>query len=82
MSRPNVFAFYEIVLTGAGVKFLIGQIGSSDEAVAFLDTLRNNDAIKQVSHIFAGRFDDKFQSFRDERALDRWVRLVFVAGEW
>ncbi|KAE8449111.1 hypothetical protein EG329_008494 [Mollisiaceae sp. DMI_Dod_QoI] len=55
------------------VKFLIGQIGSSTEAVEFLDTLRGNPDIASVSHIFAGRFDDKFKSFRDERKLDRWL---------
>ncbi|KAF2807333.1 uncharacterized protein BDZ99DRAFT_421356 [Mytilinidion resinicola] len=55
------------------VKFLIGQVGSSKEAVEFLDTLRDNPAIASVSHIFAGRMDDKFKSFRDERSLDRWL---------
>ncbi|KAF2801990.1 uncharacterized protein BDZ99DRAFT_577208 [Mytilinidion resinicola] len=55
------------------VKFLIGQVGSSKAAFEFLDTLRDNPAIASVSHIFAGRMDDKFKSFRDERSLDRWL---------
>jgi hypothetical protein len=37
-----------------GVKFLIGQVGTSKEAVDFLNTLRGNDAIAKVSHVFAG----------------------------
>ncbi|KAL8338312.1 hypothetical protein RB598_006939 [Gaeumannomyces tritici] len=55
------------------VKFLVGQIGSSKEAVDFLDTLRGNSDIDKVTYVFAGRFDDKFKSFRDQRALDRWL---------
>ncbi|RYP11085.1 hypothetical protein DL764_000243 [Monosporascus ibericus] len=60
------------------VKFLIAQVGSSKEAVDFLDTLRDNPDIASVSHIFAGRFDDKLKSYRDERKLDRWlVKTLF-----
>jgi len=59
------------------VKFLIGQVGSSNEAVVFLDTLKkareDNPDIANVLHIFAGRLDDKFKSFRDERKVDRWL---------
>ncbi|OQV07343.1 hypothetical protein CLAIMM_11794 isoform 1 [Cladophialophora immunda] len=61
------------------VKFLIGQVGSSKEATEFLDTLRNNPAIASVTHVFAGRIDDKFKSFRDERSLVRWlVETLFM----
>ncbi|KAI0882479.1 uncharacterized protein GGS22DRAFT_195754 [Annulohypoxylon maeteangense] len=55
------------------VKFLIGQIGSSNRAVDFLNTLKNNDDITKVAHIFAGRLDDEFKKFRDERGLERWL---------
>ncbi|KAI1170930.1 hypothetical protein F4777DRAFT_567492 [Nemania sp. FL0916] len=65
-------------LSGAGypaesVKFLIGQVGSSNQAVRFLDSLKDNDQIKNVSYIFPGRLDEKFKELRDERAVDRWL---------
>ncbi|KAK1828989.1 hypothetical protein QBC39DRAFT_415165 [Podospora conica] len=55
------------------VKFLIGQIGSSADAVGFLDALRGDGRIATVSHIYAGRMDDKYKALRDERGLDRWL---------
>ena len=44
----------------AGVKFLIGQIGSSEEAIRFLNTLKkardDNPEIAKVLYIHAGMF--------------------------
>ncbi|EJP62289.1 Ankyrin repeat-containing protein [Beauveria bassiana ARSEF 2860] len=60
------------------VNFLIGQIGSSVNVHEFLGTLRENPDVARVSRIFAGSIDDKFQSFDDERSLDRWlVEILF-----
>ncbi|KAJ8105764.1 hypothetical protein ONZ43_g7294 [Nemania bipapillata] len=36
------------------VKFLIGQVGSAESAARFLDSLRNNENVIKVAHIFAG----------------------------
>ncbi|KAI0101376.1 hypothetical protein GGR51DRAFT_530527 [Nemania sp. FL0031] len=55
------------------VKFLIGQVGSANAATRFLDSLRDNEDVTNVAHIFAGRLDEKFSEFRDERGLDRWL---------
>ncbi|KAH6630999.1 hypothetical protein B0J18DRAFT_364010 [Chaetomium sp. MPI-SDFR-AT-0129] len=57
------------------VKFLIGQVGSSLQAIEFLNALKNNENIADVVHVYAGRLDDKFKSFRNERKLDRWVSV-------
>lgn len=61
----------------AGVKFLISQIGSLDEAVKFLRSLKdareNNSALANVLHIFAGRFNDEFNLYYNKRKLDQWL---------
>lgn len=45
-----------------GVKFLIGQVGSSGEAVEFLQALKGNTEIAKVAHIFAGMCISKYQT--------------------
>ncbi|KAI1346929.1 hypothetical protein F5Y01DRAFT_261316 [Xylaria sp. FL0043] len=55
------------------VKFFIGQVGSAESAAKFLDSLRTNEKVTEVTHIFAGRLDEKFSELRDERGLDRWL---------
>ncbi|KAI0798931.1 hypothetical protein GGR55DRAFT_684464 [Xylaria sp. FL0064] len=56
-----------------GNKLVDAGLPRDKAAANFLDSLRTNENITKVAHIFAGRLDEKFSELRDERGLDRWL---------
>ncbi|EJD34338.1 hypothetical protein AURDEDRAFT_189021 [Auricularia subglabra TFB-10046 SS5] len=68
-------------LQGAGyprecVKFVIGQVGTANQATRFLNALRDNQDIADVVFVTPGRLDDQFAKLKandSESELDRWL---------
>jgi hypothetical protein len=56
------------------VIFCINQIGTSRSAKQFIDSLRNEKAIEEVTYCTVGRLDDKYEELKEnERALELWL---------
>ncbi|KAK0637534.1 Ankyrin repeat-containing protein [Lasiodiplodia hormozganensis] len=56
------------------VKFMIGQIGASQGATGFLDSIRRNREISRVVYCTTDRLDIKFAEFHEnKKGLDRWL---------
>ena len=56
------------------VIFCINQIGTSRSAKQFIDSLRNEKVIEEVTYCTIGRLDDKYEELKEnERALELWL---------
>ncbi|KAK4231590.1 hypothetical protein QBC38DRAFT_343545, partial [Podospora fimiseda] len=56
------------------VKFIIGQVGSARFATKFLESLRSNEKITEVSFILSDKLDENLRDlFDNKKELDRWV---------
>ncbi|KAF5978238.1 transcription factor [Fusarium coicis] len=61
-------------LPRGSVKFMIGQVGTASSAEQFLDSLRENQSIKNVTFVTSEKLDEKFSEFNEnEGKLDRWL---------
>ncbi|KAF9636683.1 hypothetical protein BFW01_g7579 [Lasiodiplodia theobromae] len=56
------------------VKFMVAQIGESEEATEFLNTIRNDTAIASVVYCASDRLDKKSAEFQqNNNDLDQWL---------
>ncbi|KAF5586511.1 transcription factor [Fusarium pseudoanthophilum] len=61
-------------LLRGSVKFVIGQVGTASLAEDFLDSLRENRSIKNVTFVTSEKLDEKFSEFNENQGkLDRWL---------
>ncbi|KAF5642777.1 transcription factor [Fusarium tjaetaba] len=77
MASPTLQALCWVILADRvlpGVKFMIGQVGTASSAEQFLDSLRENQSIKNVTFVTSEKLDEKFSEFNEnEGKLDRWL---------
>ncbi|KZV92410.1 hypothetical protein EXIGLDRAFT_75908 [Exidia glandulosa HHB12029] len=56
------------------VKFMIGQVGTANQATKFLNALRGNQEIADVAFVTSDQLDERFAAFKaNEADLDRWL---------
>ncbi|KAJ8520368.1 hypothetical protein ONZ45_g2825 [Pleurotus djamor] len=56
------------------VKFMVGQIGTANQATQFLESLRSNKEIAPVAFVTSERLDAKFADLHgNSQNLDRWL---------
>ncbi|KZT71658.1 MFS general substrate transporter [Daedalea quercina L-15889] len=58
----------------AAVRFCVNQIGDDAASTRFLDSLRNNSAIADVTYCTTERLDEQYKEFKEnKRLLDEWL---------
>ena len=63
------------------VIFCINQVGTSRSAKQFIDSLRNEKEIEEVTYCTVGQLDDKYEELKEnERALELWLLDLLTKG--
>ncbi|KMQ49143.1 Ankyrin repeat-containing domain [Trichophyton rubrum] len=62
------------------VRFQISQIGTDEDAKAFLKSLMREDQLQDVLYCTTGSLDEKFAKFRDnETRLEQWLLRLLMS---